>query len=88
MTRKTNDANLFAIERDVTPFEKDAQARDATLFWRRVSGSGMEELLVEAVSRLDARILIISDANSVFIQHILTIRNLHHLVIINLRRVQ
>ena len=47
----------------------------------------MEELLVEAVSRLDARILIISDANSVFIQHILTIRNLHHLVIINLRRV-
>ena len=29
----------YAIARDATPFEKDAQARDATLFWRRTPSS-------------------------------------------------
>ena len=36
MMRKANDANIFfekyAIARDATPFEKDAQLQDATLF--------------------------------------------------------
>jgi phosphoserine phosphatase len=40
----------------------------------------MEELLFESVDKLGAKILIISDANSIFIHHILTARNLHHLV--------
>ena len=29
----------YAIARDATPFEKDTQARDATLFWRRAPSS-------------------------------------------------
>jgi hypothetical protein len=40
----------------------------------------MEELLLEAANGLGATILIISDANSVFIEHILTTRNLSHVV--------
>jgi hypothetical protein len=49
----------------------------ANILW---SGAGMEELLLEAANGLGATILIISDANSVFIEHILTIRNLSHVV--------
>jgi hypothetical protein len=40
----------------------------------------MEELLMEAVKSLNATIIIISDANSVFIDHILSTRKLAHLV--------
>jgi phosphoserine phosphatase len=40
----------------------------------------MEELLMEAVKSLNATIIIISDANSVFIDHILSTRKLTHLV--------
>jgi hypothetical protein len=40
----------------------------------------MEELLVEAVNGLNATIIIISDANSVFIDHILSTRKLAYLV--------
>ena len=29
----------YAIARDATPFEKDAQARDATLIWGRAPSS-------------------------------------------------
>ena len=32
----------YAIARDVTLFEEDAQARDATLFWRRAPSSVIE----------------------------------------------
>ena len=43
MTRKANDAIFFvekyAIARDATQFENDAQAQDATLFWRRAPSS-------------------------------------------------
>ena len=47
MTRKVNDANFFvekyAIARDATSFEKDAQAPDATLFLRRAPSSAFQK---------------------------------------------
>ena len=32
---------IYAIAQDVTPFEKDAQAWDVTLFWRRAPSSAL-----------------------------------------------
>ena len=45
----------YAIARDATPFEKDAQARDATLFWRRAPGSVSGHPIFELCDRISPR---------------------------------